>query len=356
MNANRLPLHCSILVSAALSRCAAAPAPVDGAGISDSGSRDGALEGADGAPASLDATSALDAGADVVELDARASDATADRSAPAVVERTYRVLHWNIAGGKENNCDAPLITRAIVRFVREHDADWVGLNEVCPAQFTAIEAALRDHWGLGARVDFAAYVGDGADRVVGNGIFSRFGLQNVSREQVGEDMYGARNLLCGEHPTLSHLRFCSVHLTPGDVAARAQLGRVVDRLDAWWTRGRDTVLLAGDLNLHPDDVAMNAVYSAAANTRNNDDNRGDYREFDDVDRAHCLGYGERSLPTTGGGPCNDGGKIDFILARESRVVAGDYDADALDIPTDCTGVCSDHRAVIGRVRVRVAAD
>lgn len=362
---SRAAVILSILASCAVARCAAAPAPLDDGGASDRSAPSDAAAAEDGASdpdgSAMDASTTDDSSDSSDSSDgsdsAVATDALADdRAAPMVAERTYRVLHWNIAGGKENNCEAPLITRAVARMVQEHDVDYVGLNEVCPGQFTAIEAALRAQWRLGAREDFAAYVGDGTDRVVGNGIFSRFGVQNVTREQIGTDMYGARNLLCATHPTLPHLRFCSVHLTPGDAAARAQLGRVFDRLEAWWSARRDTLLLTGDLNLHPDDVGLDAVYSAAANSRNNGDNRGAYRELDDADRAHCLGYGERSLPSTGGGPCNEGGKIDFILARENRIVAGDYDANTLDIPTDCTGVCSDHRAVVGRVRVRVALD
>jgi len=272
---------------------------------------------------------------------------------PTEVERTYRVLHWNIAGGKENDCVPGLITRAVVRYVREHEVDFVGLNEVCPSQFAAIEEALRDHWRLGPRFDFAAFVGDGTDRIVGNAIYSRLGTQNVTRQMVGSDQYGARNLLCAQVAALPHLRFCSTHLTPGDATARVQLGRVIDRLESWWTERRDTVLLTGDLNLTPNDPGLNALYTDAANTRNNPDNRGRYHELDDADPAHCPGYGERSVPNTTGGPCGAGGKIDFIFARENRIVDDAYAGDTFDIPTDCTGVCSDHRAVFGRVRVRV---
>ena len=205
------------------------------------------------------------------------------------------MLHWNIAGGKENDCQSALITRAVVRYARENDVDFVGLNEVCPAQFEAIEAA----------------------------------------------------------PALPHLRFCSTHLTPGDSAARAQLGRVLDRLEQWWDDRRDTVILSGDLNLAANDPGLNTLYTAAANTRNNPDNRGRYHELDDADPEHCAGYGERSQPGASAGPCSQGQKIDFIFVRENRIVDDAYAGDAFDIPTDCTGVCSDHRAVFGRVRGRV---
>lgn len=308
----------------------------------------------------LDAARA-DRGAPSGDLGAPRMDAGAPRmdagpAEPDEVERTWRVLHWNIAGGKENDCEPGLITRAVVRYVREHDVDFVGLNEVCPAQFAAIESALRDHWALGPRFDFAAFVGDGQARVVGNALYSRLGVQNVTRQMVGADQYGARNLLCAQVAALPHLRVCSTHLTPGDATARVQLGRVLDQIEQWWDTRRDTVILTGDLNLTPNDPGLNAVYSDAASTRNNPDNRGRYRELDDADPAHCPGYGERSVPNTTGGPCGAGGKIDFLFVRENRIVDGAYTGDTFDIPTDCTGVCSDHRAVWGRVRVRVRAD
>jgi len=47
------------------------------------------------------------------------------------VERTYRLMQWNIAGGKENACRGPAIARAIRRFVKMHEIDFVSLNEVC---------------------------------------------------------------------------------------------------------------------------------------------------------------------------------------------------------------------------------
>ncbi len=51
-----------------------------------------------------------------------------------------------------------------------------------------------------------------------------------------------------------------------------------------------------------------------------------------------------------------GRKIDFIFARENRIVDGRYAGDTFNIPDDCTGVCSDHRPVFGRLRLRVRND
>lgn len=316
--------------------------------------RDG---GGDDAGTGEDAAAGFDAGRDAgsARTDAGRPRVDAGPPAPTVLERTYRILHWNIAGGAENGCATAGITRAVRRYVAENDVDFVGLNEVCPAQHDAIEAALRAEWGLGGRVQFGAYVGDGLDRIVGNSIFSRFGVENVTRHHLGHDQYGDRNLLCAQVPSLTHVRFCSAHLTPADSVARTQMATVLDRIEQWWMNRSDTVILSGDLNLNADHPGLDPVYSSAANTRNNGGNRGRYRELDDADPDHCIGYGERSHAGSGG-PCGEGGKIDFIFVRENRIVDGNYGADTFDVPTDCTGACSDHRAVFGRVRVRVLSD
>lgn len=283
-------------------------------------------------------------------------DPEPDPSDPTTLQQTVRVLHWNIAGGKENDCQTFHITRAVRRFVRDHDVDFVGLNEVCPSQHDSIRRALRELWGVPAGTEIAAFVGDETARVVGNGIYSRFGFRDVTVQRVGEDRYGVRNLICGQVSGLRHLRFCSAHLTPGDTAARAQLARVLERIEGWWADRRDTVILSGDLNLQANDVGLNTVYSPAIDTRNNGDNRGHYHEVDDSDPEHCPGFGERSLPGTAGGPCHAGGKIDFIFVRANRIVDDRYSGDTLNIPSDCTGVCSDHRAVLGRARLRIRVE
>jgi endonuclease/exonuclease/phosphatase family metal-dependent hydrolase len=267
------------------------------------------------------------------------------------------VLQWNIAGGKVHNCRTAGITAAVRRIVNERDIDFIGLNEVCPTQYDAIREELRQHWGLGPSATFSAFVGDGTPRVIGNAIFSRFPIEDVSRLPVGNDRYGARNLLCGRVVARPHLRFCSTHLTPGVSSARVQLGLVLDRIERWWENRRDTVILTGDLNLRANDSGLDRIYTEHANhPRNNPGNHGHYHELDDNDADHCRGYGERSVPSFTGGPCGDGGKIDFIFVRRSRIRERDYGADALNIPDTCGGLCSDHRPIRGHVRVRVRED
>ena len=282
-------------------------------------------------------------------------DPLAATDAP-VRARRLRVLAWNIAGGKENGCATAGIRRAVMRFVRDANGpvDVVALNEVCPAQFQAIRAALQRHWGKSDDAKFAAFV-KSADARAGNALFSRRDLRKITRHELGQDQYGKRFLLCGRQVD-RRVRVCAVHLTPGDVKARAQLGRVHERLERWWLEKRDTVIIGGDFNLRPDDPGMNKMYAAAADTPNNPDNHGRYREWDDDDSEHCRGYGAGSLPGGLGGPCGTGAKIDFIFARGNRIVDGAYSARALPIPDDCTGVCSDHRAIRGSAKLRYRVD
>jgi endonuclease/exonuclease/phosphatase family metal-dependent hydrolase len=270
---------------------------------------------------------------------------------------TLRVLHWNIAGGKVHDCRTAGITAAVRQIVRERDIQFVGLNEVCPDQYDSIRVALREQWGKSASAKFSAFVGDGEGRIVGNAIFSKRDLDQITRKELGHDQYGQRNLLCGQVAAQPHLRFCSVHLTPGDDKAQVQLGRVHDAIERWWEERRDTVLLAGDFNLMPNDPAFNAVYSEHANhAAHNPNNHGHYHELDDNDRDHCKGYGERSVPNLDGGPCGDGTRIDMIFARRNRIQDERYGSDTMNIPTTCGGACSDHRPVRGQLRAIVRVD
>lgn len=323
----------------------------DDAGLTDEGNEDGDFDGGDD-------DGSYDAGTDAPDEDAGTVDPDAGTAPPEVtsVTATYRLLQWNIAGGKENDCRTDLIARAVRRFVVDEHIDFVSLNEVCPGQHEAIRDALRTAWGLGANVAFSAYQGDGLPRVVGDGVYSRFGLTAVTRHQLGMDQYGSRNLVCGRVTGEPHLRVCTTHLSVGDTTASNQLRTVLSQLETWWTTNGDTVFLAGDLNLTANHAGLDPVYSSTVDTPNNRNNAGRYHELDDADAAHCPGYGERSTPGGTGGPCGTGGKIDFIFTRQNRIVNGDYDADTLNIPDDCTGACSDHRPEVGRVTVRVRRD
>ncbi|MGV3623714.1 MAG: endonuclease/exonuclease/phosphatase family protein, partial [Archangium sp.] len=174
-------------------------------GLEDAGNEDGDYDGGE--------EQGYDAGADAPDEDAGIEfDGGVAPPEVTVVERTVRVLHWNIAGGKENDCRGDLIARAVRRFAVDENVEFIGLNEVCPSQHEAIREALRDAWNLGPNFVFSAYQGDNLPRVVGNAIYSKRGLANVVRQKLGSDQYGDRFLLCGRVTNDPHLRFCSAHL------------------------------------------------------------------------------------------------------------------------------------------------
>lgn len=277
------------------------------------------------------------------------ADASVPPEPTAPVERDLRVLQWNIAGAKLHDCRTGQITPAVRDLVRERDIDVVSLNEICSAQFDAIEKALRNLWNKNAQAKFAAKALGGK---VGNAIFSKRNLDQVYRQTIGSDGSGDRLLICGRVAALPHLQLCSTHYSPAADKARAQLGRAHKRIESWWSERKDTVVLAGDFNIEPDDRALNAVYSQAANAKYNGNNSGAYREVDDADPEHCIGYGEGTGQYPNIGPCGQGRKIDYVLVRQNRIV-GAHGANVRAIPGGCGGPCSDHRPVVGRIRVRI---
>ena len=107
----------------------------------------------------------------------------------------------------------------------------------------------------------------------------------------------------------------------------------------------------GTSTQQPHDGRLNRWYSPAVATAHNASNTGAYRELDDTD-PRCAGYGETTTPGTAGGRCGQSAKIDMIFVRANRVV-GSYSADSLPIPSCGASLCSDHRILLGTVRVSV---
>ena len=289
------------------------------------------------------------------------------------VERTYRVLHWNVAGAliHHGRTDTGLI-REITGAIRESGAQLVGINELCRSQFDALERALRESGWPRDPDDFARFAAGrpgtltpGDCGAFGVAIFSRPALGPATRFELPSDgSIESRWLICAPLVELGHLRFCVTHLTPRlvDGDNRAQVGEVLRRLEAYRAAG-DTVIVTGDFNTEPDAESLDAVYAPGVDTPENHGNTGEYRELDDDDGAHCRGYGEATGSHATGGGCGHGRKIDFIFVRRDRIVrdddgaTADYWADSrpltLGCPIDADGRCSDHRMVTGRVRVRV---
>lgn len=336
-------------------------ARIDGANSADGNSADAAeFDGGDEADAAAD-THGDDAIAPVEDTGPSAPDTSPnppDASTPPDPHATMKfgTFHWNIAGGKENSCRADKIKRAVMRYVRNapQPIHFISLNEVCHSQYIAIRNALRNEWNKSNSANFSVFQSN-SNRQIGSAIFSRRNLAGVTRKVLGHDQYGDRYLICGRQDG-RRIRVCTAHLSPADHKARAQLEIVLNKIERWWENRDNTVIIAGDFNIHPNDPGFNAMYAQALDTPNNRNNRGKYRELDDSDSNHCRGYGQRSQPWATGGPCNTGGKIDFIFARANYIVNGNYSAKTFNIPRDCTGRCSDHRALRGYARIRYRTD
>ena len=289
------------------------------------------------------------------------ADADPSISDVSVETRTVNVWQWNVAGWKlHHGSTTDGLIAAAVSSIRNRDADFVAFNELCHRQYTAIITALR---GAGwptdpsnfARFSAGTDTGCGGDSF-GNAIFSRAPLGSADRVVLPSDgKPEQRSLLCAPLRDVAGVRLCTTHITPsnevidGKKINETQLATVRARLDHYDSAG-DAVIIAGDFNAQPNYGRLNDWYSPSVDGPNNPNNSGRYRELDDADPAHCLGYGENTAADGPGGPCGSGKKIDLIFVPENRIHGG-YSGDSLSISQACGGACSDHRIVIGTVTV-----
>jgi endonuclease/exonuclease/phosphatase family metal-dependent hydrolase len=273
-------------------------------------------------------------------------------------------------------------------------ADLVALDELCQQQYESVRGRLAAAgWGRPgvAFSAFAATLPSGSPKVCsghayGIGLFSRAPIHGVTRTTLPDDGTGEpRALLCARLAHPSGVVFCTTHISTSDAPAadgraadEAQLEAVLSRIEGYHAHG-DTVLIAGDFNAQPSYGRLDDWYSGALETAANHGNTGAYDELGDSDATHCAGYGEWTATGPPGGvppcagttnACPAGGalgcaKIDMIFVRRDRVV-GRYTERALPIAAACAGVppkpgyyargsCSDHRALIGTVRVLTGA-
>jgi endonuclease/exonuclease/phosphatase family metal-dependent hydrolase len=282
--------------------------------------------------------------------------------AQATVTAPYTVMTWNVAGWAMHRGSATdALVPTISSVVQRSGANLVALNEVCESQYRAVLASLRAAGWPQDPADFARFEPHGptdcGGQAFGVAIFSTAPLGTANRYVLPPDGSSeGRRLLCAPLASRAHLRFCTTHITPettvvdGRPVNETQLDEVLRRMESF-NAADDTVLVAGDLNAQPHDGRLNTWYSSAVATAHNAANTGDYRELDDTD-PRCPGYGETTTPGTGGGRCGQSAKIDLVFVRANRVV-GTYSADSLPIPPCGASPCSDHRALVGTVRVSV---
>jgi endonuclease/exonuclease/phosphatase family metal-dependent hydrolase len=317
---------------------------------------------------------------------------TATPTAPA---QTHRVWQWNVAGNSlhHGSVDDGLVEAAVMSIVAS-GSDVAAFNEICRQQYDAVGAALASvGWpqDAGNFARFQTTAPASASICAGNdygiALFSVSALGTTDRFVLPPDGTGEdRGLLCVPVARTPALRFCTTHITTVNAPAPAtgrpanvnQLAAVLNHLEAYHAAA-GTVVIAGDFNAQPNYARLDDWYSAAVDGPANGDNTGAYRELDDDDPGHCLGYGEWTATGTPGdtpGCAADGApcqlseasgceKIDLIFVREDEIVGG-YGAQPLVIPTTCAGIpadpgvyaagsCSDHRILTGTVTVRVSS-
>ncbi|MFC6018928.1 endonuclease/exonuclease/phosphatase family protein [Plantactinospora solaniradicis] len=281
----------------------------------------------------------------------------------AVVNTTYHVWTWNVAGwAMHRGATGNGLVTALSNSIRNRSAHFAALNELCWSQYKAVQANLRGSGWAQDVENFSRFephndTGCGGEPY-GLAIFSKAPLGPANRYALAADGSSERRkLLCAPLEARPWLRFCTTHITPSNEVIgtekinERQLGEVLSRLDSFHAAG-DTVIIAGDFNAQPDYGRMNPWYSRNLNVPLNPGNTGSYRELDDTDPA-SPGYGETTVAdgdTTG--PNGQGKKIDLVFVHQDRIVGG-YTGDSLSIATTCGGPCSDHRILIGTVTVAV---
>ena len=154
----------------------------------------------------------------------------------------------------------------------------------------------------------------------------------------------------------AHLRFCTTHITPETtvIDGRPVNETQLDEVRAGWSRSTPPATpswsRATSTRSRTTD-ASNTWYSPAVATAHNAANTGDYRELDDTD-PRLPRVRRDDDPRHRWGRCGQSAKIDLVFVRANRVV-GPYSADSLPIPSCGATPCSDHRALVGTVRVSV---
>lgn len=281
---------------------------------------------------------------------------------------TYRVWQWNIAGKKMNGGSTTNgMVKTAISSIKARNVQLVSFNEMCKNQYDSVRSSLKKA-GWSKSKTFSAFVAtktkNCGNNSYGNAIFVKAGLSNVNRYTLPSDGSNeARAMVCARVAKES-VRFCSVHITTSnEVVGNAtkkinelQLAAVQDALNAYYASGQK-VIIAGDFNAQPNYGRMDNWYAPSLNTPNNNHNSGVYREVDDNDSAHCIGYGEYTAvgSDTDKTPCGTPHKkIDMIFFRENQVES--YTGDSLAVAQKCgpkkNAACSDHRILIGNIKFK----
>ncbi|MDX2404417.1 endonuclease/exonuclease/phosphatase family protein [Streptomyces microflavus] len=273
-------------------------------------------------------------------------------AAPAEV----RVLHYNLCGAAAAcpwNSGGSGPGTSVARVVGEASAfepDLITLNEICATQYKALLEQLED---AGRRMH-GTYASS-QDNVPNCGPTGEFGTAVLSRGTIeaegpdyrrfsstGSETYTnggrtvpvRRGLLCA--PTRfagKPLLACTAHT---NAKAPEQLREIRDRLAEGPVPRETPVLLAGDLNLQPNEPALGFLYAHASGV--GDRPTGRFLEGDETDRAWFSQGATGGVVCTGGEPerCRNGEptagerKIDYVFADTRHFSGGHSDARMFD--------------------------
>ncbi|MFD3905764.1 endonuclease/exonuclease/phosphatase family protein [Streptomyces sp. CB04723] len=264
-----------------------------------------------------------------------------------------RVLHYNLCGAAAAcpwNAGGSGPGTSVERVVSEASAfrpDVITLNEVCETQYRALLEQLE----RAGRPMHGTYASS-QDNVPNCGPTGAFGTAVLSRGPItseepdyrpfahtGNETYTnggrtvpvRRGILCAPtHISRKPLLACTAHTY---ARAPEQLREIRDRLAEDSVPGDMAVLLAGDLNLQPNEPALGYLY--AHPTGAGDRPSGRFREGDETDRAWFSQGSTGGVVCTGsepercrnGEPTADDRKIDYAFADTRHFTGGHGDAE-----------------------------
>jgi len=279
--------------------------------------------------------------------------ATATPATAAGTTATYNVWSWNVAGWAMHKASISNgMVSGAVSSIQARGAQFVALNEICWQQYKEIQSRLAAAGWPQDTTNFSRFAEQRADvcngEAFGEAIFSKFPLGTAQKVLLPQDeTKEQRQLLCAPLVARPQLRFCTAHITPYSTNVQ-QLQKVLSLLEQQNANG-DTTLIAGDFNAQPSWGRLDDWYDDALVTDVNKQNRGQYRELDDLDPI-CPGYGEKTTENNTEGCAGQSKKIDLIFVRKNHLT-GPYTEDSLAIAQTCAGPCSDHRIVVGTVTI-----
>ncbi|MFG2999728.1 endonuclease/exonuclease/phosphatase family protein [Streptomyces sp. NPDC048340] len=255
-----------------------------------------------------------------------------------------RVLEWNICGAAQNcsNRGSTGVGTSLARLAEQvqfRTPDLLSVNEICHAQFVALQALLSVRgWRMeGAYAQMHDNVpACGSDSSYGLAVFSREPLTapaqyrpfaSTSEEYVaqGRAERVRRGVLCA--PTTVKFRrvvLCGAHSgTEPDQLVQAQEWFA----DAELFPPDVPVVFAGDLNQQPNEAPLAGLYSHTRGEKDTYEPRGRFIEADESDRewfrqgaaggVRCDDPGVARC-RNGAPTADDGRKIDYIFATEAH--------------------------------------